>query len=140
MADHNFHCGDFVTCSSPYYAQQLNITGQYGIVTGTKPHHIHVWFEQQKRSFWLNYDILKKVEDLEPNPLLDRIQLLVYAVNAEEWELEETDSLYKLLCYVDQLSFETLLELRGYLDVDYHSMSLFPEGMGRMIAQFEWIK
>src|ERR1051325_3040876 len=108
MADQDFRCGDFLRCPSPYSAQQLNIIGQYGIVMGTKPHHIHLWFESQNRSFWLNYDILKRVEDLESSPLLARIQLLVYAVNAEEWELEGTDSLYKLLCYVDQLSFETL--------------------------------
>jgi hypothetical protein len=140
MSDHDFRCGDFLRCTSQYYAEQLNIGGHFGIVMGTKPHHIHLWFESLNRSFWLNYDILKRVEDVEPTPLMSRIQTLVYGVNAEEWELEETESTYKLLCYVDQLSFETLQELRGYLDLDYHALTLFPEGMGRMITQFEWIK
>jgi len=139
MPDPAFRCADFVRCTSTYYAQQLNIGGQVGIVMGTKPHHIHVWFESQKRSYWLNYDILRTVEDSD-SKLLQRVQILSYEVNAEEWELEETTETYKLLCYVDELTFETLLEIRSYLDVDYQAMSLGPEGMGRMIAQFTWIR
>lgn len=140
MAEKTFRCGDFVRCTSTYYAQQLDIGGQLGIVMGTKPHHIHVWFESQKRSYWLSYDILRAVEEPEPGPLLQRIQTISYAVNAEEWELEEGAEFYKLLCYVDELSFEMLLELRSYLDVDYQALTLAPEGMGRMIAQFTWIR
>src|SRR3972149_8156164 len=130
MPDHDFQCGDLLRCTSRDYAQQLQITGLHGIVMGTKPHHIHVWFERQKRSFWLTYDILRKVEDAELTPLLSRIQVLAYSFKAEEWELEETESRYKLLCYVDEVSFETLLQVRNYLDRDYQTLSLFPEGMG----------
>lgn len=140
MPDHNFRCGDFLRCASKYYAQQLGIEGQYGIVMGTKSHHIHVWYRAQKRSFWLTYDILRKVEDVHPPPLLARIQLLAYSMNAEEWELEETEGSFKLICYLDEVSFETLQELRSYLDVDYQSLSLYPEGMGRMIIQIQWAK
>ena len=140
MPEKTFRTGDLVRCTSTYYAQQLDIAGLIGIVMGTKPHHIHVWFESQKRSYWLNYDILRTVEKDEPGALLSRIQLIAYAVNAEEWELEETREYYKLLCFVDEVSFETLLELRSYLDLDYHALSLGPEGMGRMIAQFTWIR
>jgi hypothetical protein len=140
MPEKNFRTGDFVRCTSTYYAQQLDIGGLTGIVMGTKPHHIHVWFESQKRSYWLSYDILRRVEEEDVSPLLSRIQLITYAVNAEEWELEETAEHYKLLCYVDEVSFETLLELRTYLDLDYQALSLGPEGMGRMIAQFTWIR
>jgi hypothetical protein len=41
---------------------------------------------------------------------------------------------------VDEESFETLVELRAYLDVEYKSLALKPEGMGRMIAEIEWLK
>jgi hypothetical protein len=140
MADHQFRCGDLLECTSKYYAEQLNILANYGIVMGTKPHHIHLWFESQNRSFWLTADMLRKVEDAEPTPLIDRIQMIVYSLNAEEWELEQTAQMYKLICYVDELSFETLQELRTYLDVDYEGLSLYPEGMGRMIAQTQWSK
>ena len=139
MSDHDFRCGDLLECVQPYYSQQLNISGQYGIVMGTKPHHIRLWYEQQKRSFWLTYDILKRIET-EPTPLLHRIRTLVYGVDAEEWELEETPDLYKLISYTHEASLETLQELRSYLDIDYHSLVLYPEGMGRMIIQFEWNK
>jgi len=140
MPDHTFRCGDLLRCTSKYYSEQLNISGQYGIVLGTKPHHIHLWFESLKRTFWLTHDTLRKVEDVTPTPLVARIQLLVYLLNAEEWELEETQEHYKLICYIERLGFETLVEIRNYLDVTYHSLSLYPEGMGRMIAQIEWSK
>jgi hypothetical protein len=140
MPDHDFRCGDLLRCTSRYYAEQLNIVGEYGIVMGTKPHHIHMWYEPQKRSYWLNYDILRRVEDAEPSRLISRIQMVAYSLNAEEWELEETESYYKLICYVDEVSFETLQDLRNIFDIDYHSLSLFPEGMGRMIAQIQWAR
>src|SRR3990172_4407695 len=109
MPDHDFRCGDILYCASKYYAQQLNIEDQYGIVMGTKPQHIHVWYERSKRGFWLNYDILKRVVETEISPLFSRIQLVAYSLKAEEWELEETAEHYKLLCYIDEVSVETLL-------------------------------
>jgi hypothetical protein len=140
MSDHNFRCGDIVICSSPYYADQLQIAGQYGIVMGTKPHHIHLWYEQQNRSFWLTFDLLKIVEDPDASQLLKRIQFLAYMIDAEEWELEELVDHYQLICYVDKVTFETMVEIRSYFDFDYRSLSFYPEGMGRMIAQMEWNK
>ena len=140
MPDHDFRCGDVVRCTSKDYSLQLNITGLPGIVMGTKPHHIHIWFESLKRSFWLNYDILRKIVDIELSPLVRRIQTLSYLLNAEEWELEELDDRYRLILYLDAVTLETLQEIRGYLDIDYHALSLFPEGMGRMIAQIDWQK
>jgi hypothetical protein len=140
MPDHDFRCGDIVRCTSPYYAEQLQIVGQTGIVMGTKPHHIHLWFESQNRSFWLTYDILRKVDDSELTPLFKRLQLLAYLLDAEEWEIEETGELHKLICYIDRVSFETMVEIRNYLDFEYRSLSFYPEGMGRMIAQIEWAK
>ena len=107
---------------------------------GTKPHHIHVWFESSRRSYWINYDILQKTDDVEVSPLLDRIQFLSYGLGAEEWELEETPEQFTLLCYVDEVPFETLQEVRSYLDVDYVALSLGPEGMGRMITRVQWLK
>lgn len=140
MSDHDFHCGDILRCVSRYHAEQLNIVGQQGIVMGAKPNHIHLWFELQKRSFWINADILRRVEDPELSPLLKHIRTISFTLDAEEWELEETDELYKLLCYVNEVPFETLQEVRSYLDFEYHSFLLGPEGMGRMIAQLEWAK
>jgi hypothetical protein len=140
MADHDFRCGDIVRCISPYYAEQLRITTQHGIVMATKPHHIHVWFEAQKRGFWITYDILRRIPEPELTPLLERIRTLAYLLNAEEWELEETAEVYRLICYVDEEPLETLMELRASLDIHYRALSLKPEGMGRMIAQIEWLK
>lgn len=138
MPDHNYQAGDLVHCTSKYYCEQLNITGQHGIVMGTKPHHIHLWFERLRRSFWISYDVLRKTEEIELSPLLSRIRTIAYTLHAEEWELEESGDVYKLICYIDEVSFETLQELRSYFDVSYHSLSLYPEGMGRMIAEIEW--
>lgn len=112
----------------------------HGIVMGTKPHHIHVWFEPKKRSFWLTYDLLTKLETADLSPLEEHIQFIVSMLNAEEWELEETAERYRLLCYVDEIPFETLLALKSYLDVDYAGLTLGPEGMGRMIATVQWVK
>jgi hypothetical protein len=140
MADHDFRCGDILRCASKYYAEQLGIVGEHGIVMGTKPHHIHLWFEAKKRSYWLVYDMLRSVTDAELSPLIKRIQLIAYQLDAEEWELEETPELHRLLCYLDHVTIETLNELKTNLDVDYHSLSLSPEGMGRMIAHIEWTK
>lgn len=140
MAEHNFQCGDLLRCTSKYYVEQLNIAGEYGIVMGTKPHHIHLWFETLNRSFWLTHDMLRKIEEADTSPLINRIQMLVYGLKAEEWELEQTETVFKLICYLDEVSFETLQELRNYLDIDYSSISLYPEGMGRMIAQVQWVK
>jgi len=140
MADHDFRCGDILRCVSQYYAEQLDIVGESGIVMGTKPHHIHLWFEGKNRSFWLTYDLLRRVKDTAISPLVKRIQQITYQLNAEEWELEETPETRRLICYVDQVSLEMLDELRSYLDVDYHSLSLGPEGMGRMLARVEWAK
>ena len=140
MPDQLFQCGDILRCVSRYHAQQLGIEGQPGIVMGTKPHHIHLWFEPTKRSYWINFEILRKVEDAELSPLLNRIQFLCYGLNAEEWELEEKEQHFTLLCYVDEIPFETLQELRSYLDVDYVSLTMGPEGMGRMIARIQWLK
>jgi hypothetical protein len=138
MPDHNYRAGDLLQCTSKYFSEQLNITSKYGIVMGTKPHHIHLWFESLKRGFWISYDVLRRVEDIEVSPLIARIQTIAYALNAEEWELETSGDVYKLICYIDEVSFETLQELRSYFDISYHSLSLYPEGMGRMIAEFEW--
>lgn len=140
MADHDFRCGDIVRCVSPYYAEQLRIAGQDGIVMGTKPHHIHVWYESQKRGFWITYDILRRIAEASVTPLLERIQSISYMLNAEEWELEENAEVHRLICYVDEESLETLIELRAYLDIEYKTLALKPEGMGRMIAQVEWLK
>ena len=82
--------------------------------------------------------MLRRVEDLEISPLLAKIRLIAYTFQAEEWELEESGDMYKLICYIDQVSFETLQEIRSYLDINYQSLSLSPEGMGRMIVQIEW--
>ena len=140
MPDHDFRCGDFVRCTSKYYAEQLNIVGHIGIVMGTKPSHIHVWFETQKRSFWINADILRRAEDVSSSPLLQRIQTLAYALDAEEWELEEPGDSYKLICYVNEITFETLQEIRHYLDIDYQSLTMGPEGMGRMLTTVQWAR
>jgi hypothetical protein len=140
MADHNFRCGDVLMCFSKYHAQQLNIAGQPGIVMGTKPHHIHVWFESSRRAYWISFDILRRVEDADLSPLLDRIQFLTYSLNAEEWEIEENPEQVTLICYVDEIPFETLQEIRAYLDIDYIALSLGPEGMGRMITRVQWAK
>jgi hypothetical protein len=140
MPDHSFQCGDVLRCTSKYYAEQLNILGHYGIVMGTKPHHIHVWFESLNRGFWIPFDVLQTVEDISVTPLVDRIRNIVYFLRAEEWELEETEELYRLICFVDEVTFETLVELRSYLDISYISLKLAPEGMGRVIAQVEWGK
>jgi len=140
MADHAYRCGDILLCTSKYHAQQLGVEGQHGIVMGAKPHHIHLWFEPSKRSYWITFDILRKIEAAKVSPLLDRIQFVAYSLAAEEWELEETPQQFKLLCYVDEVPFETLQELRSYLDVDYVALSLGPEGMGRMIANVQWLK
>ncbi len=127
-------------CISKYHAKQLNIEGQPGIVMGTKPHHIHLWFETSRRSYWISFDILRRTEDVELSKLADRIQFLAYSLNAEEWELEETPEQFTLLCYVDEILFETLQELKAYLDLDYVAISLGPEGMGRMITRIHWLK
>jgi hypothetical protein len=140
MADHNFRCGDVLMSISKYHAQQLSIEGQPGIVMGTKPHHIHVWFEPSRRAYWINYDILRQFEDAEVSPLLDRIQFLTYSLNAEEWEIEESPEQVTLICYVDEIPFETLQEIRAYLDIDYVAISLGPEGLGRMITRVQWAK
>lgn len=140
MPDHAFQPGDVLRCTSKYYAEQLNITGHHGIVMGTKPHHIHMWFESLNRSFWIPFDILRTAEDAEVSKLVERIRTIVYSLRAEEWEFEETSELFRLICYVDEVSFETLLELRTYLDISYASLKLAPEGMGRVIAQVEWAK
>ena len=107
---------------------------------GTKPHHIHLWFETLNRGFWIPFDILRPVEDADVSSLVDRIRTIVYFLRAEEWELEENSELYRLICYVDEIAYETLVELRSYLDVSYISLKLAPEGMGRVIAQVEWGK
>lgn len=140
MPDHTFQPGDVLKCTSKYYADQLNISQDYGIVMGTKPHHIHLWFETLNRGFWIPFDILKPAEDIEVSKLVDRIRTIVYFLRAEEWELEESAELYRLICYVDEVTYETLVELRSYLDVSYISLKLAPEGMGRVIAQVEWEK
>ena len=140
MADHNFKCGDALICVSKYHARQLNIEGHPGIVMGTKPHHIHLWFEASRRGYWISFDLLRRVEDVELSKLADRIQFLAYSLNAEEWELEETPEQFTLLCYVDEIPFETLQELKAYLDLDYVAISLGPEGMGRMITRIQWLK
>jgi hypothetical protein len=140
MPDHSFECGDILRCTSKYYSEQLNIVGRAGIVMGTKPHHIHLWFPALNRSFWIAYDILRRDDEAELLPPVDRIRTIVYSLKAEEWELEETKELYRLICYVDELTFETLVELRSYLDISYHSLKLSPEGMGRVICQVEWLK
>lgn len=140
MADHDFHCGDILRCSSKYYAEQLGIVGEPGIVMGTKPHHIHLWFETKKRAYWLTYDLLRRIDEPPLSPLTKRIRMIAYQLDAEEWELEETEETYRLLCYLDAATVETLLELKSFLDVDYRSLKLTPEGMGRMIAHIEWEK
>ena len=140
MADHSFRCGDILVCTSKYHAEQLGISAQPGIVMGTKPHHIRLWYESTKRSYWINFDILKKVEEADVSSLFDRIQFFCYSLDAEEWELEETAEQYALLLYVDEVPFETLQQLRAYLDVDYVSLSMGPEGMGRMITKIQWLK
>ena len=89
MPDHSFQPGDVLRCTSKYYAQQLNITEDYGIVMGTKPHHIHLWFETLNRGFWIPFDILRPVEDADVSSLVDRIRTIVYFLRAEEWEMEE---------------------------------------------------
>lgn len=140
MPDHDFQCGDILLCVSKYHADQLGITGRQGIVMGTKPHHIHLWFESSGRSFWIKTETLRRVDDPDLSPLLARIRMLAYQLNAEEWELEETAELHRLLCYVDEVPFETMQEIRSLLDFDYHAMTFAPEGMGRMIAKIEWAK
>jgi hypothetical protein len=140
MPDHHFRCGDVLTCISKYHAQQLNIEGLPGLVMGTKPHHIHLWYEPTRRSYWINFDILQKDDEIELTPLLDRIQFLAYSLNAEELEFEESAENFTLLCYVDEIPFETLQEVRAYLDIDYVSLSMGPEGMGRMITRIQWAK
>ena len=140
MADHDFRCGDILRCTSKYYAQQLRIETKHGLVMGTKPHHIHLWYEDQNRGFWITYDMLRRVQDPELSPLQERIRTIAFLLNAEEWELEETPEIHRLLCYVDEVPFETMVELRAYLDFTYRTLSFKPEGMGRMIAQIEWTK
>ena len=140
MADHHFRCGDALLCVSKYHAQQLGIQGHVGLVMGTKPHHIHLWYETTRRGYWINYDILRKADDVELSKLADRIQFISYSLNAEEWELEENAEQFILLCYVDEIPFEILQELRSYLDIDYVALSLGPEGMGRMITRVQWLK
>ena len=127
------YVGDFVYCRSKYYRDQLQLPEELGLVIEIKRSNYKLLYPNDKRC-WLPRDAIARVrpEHLEYATFLERLHYLIKKVHAQECELVAEEEVYRLTLRIDNITHETMDDLRAFLAGNFVSLTVVPEGMAFM--------
>lgn len=133
MKPEAIHVGDFVYCRSQHYRDQLQIERELALVIETKRNNFKVLFANDKR-VWLPGETLAKMlpRQLDYGTFLEKVYYIIRKVHAMECEIVNGGPEHFLSLQIDEMSHETVDDLRGFLAESFVSLVLVPEGMAFM--------
>jgi len=125
--------GDFVYCRSKYYRDQLQLPEEVGLVIEIKRSNFKLLYPNDKRC-WLPREAIARIrpEKLEYAGFLEKLHYLIKKVHAQECELVSAEGTHRLSMRIDQISHETIDEIRQFLGPGFVSLVVVPEGMAFM--------
>ena len=127
------HVGDFIYCRSKYYRDQLQLPEELGLVIEIKRSNFKVLYPNDKRC-WLPRETIARVrpEQIAYTTFLEKLHYLIKRVHALECELVSESGKHRLSLRIDKIDDETVDDLRRFLNADFISLAVVPEGMAFM--------
>jgi hypothetical protein len=124
------HIGDFVYCRSKYHRDQLELPErELGLVIEIKRNNIKILYAGDRRC-WLPKDVAARIKpDLDYSTFLEKLHYLIKKVHAQECEVISLDAVHTISLRIDQMSCETIDDIRRFLGPDFISLIVVPEGM-----------
>ena len=138
MKAENIHVGDFVSCRSKYYRDQLEISSDPGLVIEIKRSNSKVLFPDEKRC-WLPRETITRVQpDTGYAPFLQKLNFMLKRVHAHECEIVSVDDVNRLSIQIDGIDAAAVDEIRNFLGDKYLSLMIVPEGMAFMQVEIRF--
>ena len=127
------HVGDFVYCRSKYYRDQLQLPEEVGLVIEIKRSNFKIIYSSDKRC-WLPREAIGRIqpEQLAYTAFIEKLHYLIKKVRAQECELVSDEGTHRLSLRIDEISHETVDDLRRFLGDGFLSLTVVPEGMAFM--------
>ena len=138
MKAENIHVGDFVSCRSKYYRDQLEISADPGLVIEIKRSNSKVLYPDEKRC-WLPREMITRVKP-EPAhaPFLQKLNFLLKRVHAHECEIVSSEEFHRLSVQIDGIDAPAVDDIRTFLGDSYISLNVVPEGMAFMQVEIKF--
>jgi hypothetical protein len=126
------HVGDFVYCRSRYYRDQLELPEESGLVIEIKRSNFKILYANDKRC-WLPREYLARLRPEQNNSsFAATLHYIIKKVHALECELVSDHDAHKLTLRIDEISHQTIDDLREFLAENFISLKVVPEGMAFM--------
>jgi hypothetical protein len=131
--------GDFVSCRSKYYRDQLQLPAELGLVIEIKRNNFKVLYTNDKRC-WLPREAIARVrpEALDYTGFLEKLHYVMKRVRALDCELVSEAGVHRLALRIDRIDDKTVDDLRKFLGGAFISMAVVPEGMAFMQLELEF--
>ena len=132
MKPETIYVGDFVYCRSRYYRDQLELPKEFGLVIEIKRSNFKVLYANDKRC-WLPRETFVRVKpETDHTTFAGKLYYIIKKVHALECELVSDNDAHKLTLRIDEISHETIDDLRKFLGESFISLIVVPEGMAFM--------
>ena len=132
------HVGDFISCRSKYYRDQLQLPDELGLVIEIKRSNFKILYSNDKRC-WLPRETLARMRpELDYKTFLERLHYIIKRVHAHECELVSQDGIHRLALRIDRIDHETMDELKRFLGDGLISLVVVPEGMAFMQIEIQF--
>jgi hypothetical protein len=132
------HVGDFISCRSRYYRDQLQLPDEMGLVIEIKRNNFKILYTNDKRC-WLPREALTRIRaELDYTKFLERLHYIIKKVHAHECELVSQDGTHRLALRIDRIDHETMDDLKRFLGDGLISMVVVPEGMAFMQIEIQF--
>jgi len=132
------HVGDFISCRSKYYRDQLQLPDEMGLVIEIKRSNFKILYSNDKRC-WLPREALARMHaELDYTKFLERLHYIIKRVHAHECELVSQESTHRLALRIDRIDHETMDDLKRFLGDGLISLVVVPEGMAFMQIEIQF--
>ena len=130
--------GDFISCRSKYYRDQLQLPDELGLVIEIKRSNFKILYSNDKRC-WLPRETLARMRpELDYTTFLERLHYIIKKVHAHECELVSQDGIHRLALRIDRIDHETMDDLKRFLGDGLISLVVVPEGMAFMQIEIQF--
>lgn len=133
--------GDLVIVPYARVRAQLGCSEEVGLVLEDRPHVVKVYWPAMDRMFWLERDVLERIEHgrLPLHPLVDRLHLMGQLVELELIEIYDGTLKNGVVhLYGRGMAWEQALAARTLLGDAVAAVSIEPANMRRLRWRIEW--
>jgi hypothetical protein len=132
------HVGDFVYCRSKYYRDQLELPSEFGLVIEIKRSNFKVLYAHDRRCWLPRESIVRVKPEMDYTTFAGKLHYIIKKVHALECELTSAGDEHKLTLRIDEISHETIDDLRTFLGKGFISVVVVPEGMAFMQTEIRF--